>query len=79
MPEPALGFVRKSPHDRSSKSIDNLACEDSSWGSLCLYYFVEEVEEVVEPAGGTEIIDKVADSIGPDLKGSQAIKAVVLR
>lgn len=68
-------FVRKVANDRRSNSICNLATKDSSWSSRSLDNSFEEEEKIVEPACSYKIINKMSNSISPDLNVCQRIKS----
>jgi hypothetical protein len=70
-------FVRKQPDDGCGYAIADLSCEEGAGCCLRFYDLLEEEEEVVEPAGGHQIVDEVPHSIGPDLLLIHAVIAIL--
>ena len=73
-----LGAIGKQAHDRSGEAICNLASQQCSGCRIGLGDSLEEEEQVVEPAGGHQVVDEMAHSVAEDLLLVQAVEAVLL-
>ena len=65
--DPCIEFVAQHSHNGGCQSVAYLAREESSRSRFGDDDFIEEVEEVIEPASCHQIVDKVTDTISPDM------------
>ena len=72
-----VGLVGQQSYYWRHDAIGDLPGQDGGGCGLGDYDFGEEVEQIVEPAGSNEIVDEVANSIGPDMYFLEAIEGVV--
>lgn len=71
--------IRQEANDRCGNAICDLAGEEGSRGCFRLDYSLEEVEEVVEVDGSTQIVHEVPHAISIELPLFQPVFFVISR